>query len=258
MKTQRYGWTPDKLDHRDKAYRFVPPESVLPSFVDLRQSCPPVFDQGQLGSCTANAIAGALMFEMMKDKTLSAFTPSRLFIYMNERILEGDPDQDNGAEIRDGIKTVASQGVCSEDEWPYDETKFTVKPTDECYLDAQTFNAFTNKKILYQPVEHDLNHIKAVLASGWVVVFGMSVFDAFESAEVASTGIVPRPGLSDKPIGGHATFLNGYNDAVKQFQDQNSWGIEWGIKGNFYLPYDYLSDSDLTDDFWAVKLIQGA
>ena len=258
MKTQRYGWKKDQLDHRDKAFKFVPPDSVLPSFVDLRPYCPPVFNQGQLGSCTANAIAGALMFEMMKDKTVPAFTPSRLFIYMNERIMEGDPNQDGGAEIRDGIKSVASQGVCSEDEWPYDESQFAVKPTDQCYMDAMTFNAFTNKKILYQPVDHDLNHIKAVLASGWVVVFGMSVFDGFESPEVAAAGMVPMPGLNDKPIGGHATFLNGFNDDVKKVQDQNSWGLDWGVKGNFYLPYDYITDPDLTSDYWAIKLIPAA
>lgn len=255
MKIQRYGWTKDKLDHRDKSYRFVPPESVLPSSVDLRPYCPPVFDQGELGSCTANAIAGALMFEMAKDISLPAFTPSRLFIYINERILEGDQDQDNGAEIRDGIKSVAAQGVCSEAQWPYDISQFAVKPSDQCYMDAMTFNAFTSKKILYQPVDHDLKHVKAVLASGWVLVFGMSVFDAFESEEVASTGIVPMPGIHDRPIGGHATFLNGYNDDLKMFQDQNSWGADWGKKGNFYLPYEYMEDPDLTDDYWAIKLI---
>ena len=257
MKIQRYGWKKDKLDHRDKAYKFVPPVTALPSMVDLRPVCPPIFDQGQLGSCTANAIAAALMFEMLKDKNLPAFTPSRLFIYMNERIMEGDPFQDSGAEIRDGIKSVASQGVCSEDEWPYDISKFAVKPTDQCYLDAQTFNAFTNKTIIYQAVEHDLNHIKGALASGYPVIFGMSVFSAFESPEVEVSGIVPMPAYNEGPLGGHAVLCNGYDDHTQLFQVQNSWSQAWGIGGDFYLPYAYMADQNLTDDHWLIKLNEG-
>src|SRR5579872_7056625 len=127
-KIARYGWIPDQPDQRDHLYS-VPPQFLakLPSSADLRGKCPPVYNQGQLGSCTANAIGGAIEFERMKQK-LTDFVPSRLFIYYNERVIEGTVRSDSGAQLRDGIKSVASQGVCPEPEWPYNIAKFTTKP----------------------------------------------------------------------------------------------------------------------------------
>src|SRR5580692_7685401 len=115
MPKHSYGWVPDLPDQRD--FMFAAPVenmAALPPNVDLRPQCPKeVYDQGQLGSCTANAIAGALEFEMLKQR-LNAFTPSRLFIYYNERVIEGTTATDSGALIRDGIKSVNSQGACPE------------------------------------------------------------------------------------------------------------------------------------------------
>src|SRR5690242_13868381 len=100
---QRYGWVPDLPDHRDHLYAApIVHLQSLPRSVDLTAACPPVYDQGQLGSCTANAIAGAIQFDRRKQG-VSDFTPSRLFIYYNERDLEGTVDSDSGAQIRDGV-----------------------------------------------------------------------------------------------------------------------------------------------------------
>ncbi|HAF20187.1 MAG TPA: peptidase, partial [Chloroflexi bacterium] len=84
-KIARYGWIPDLPDERDHIYA-APPQflSALPPSTDLRSLCPGVYDQGMLGSCTANAIGGAIEFDRMKQK-LTDFVPSRLFIYYNER-----------------------------------------------------------------------------------------------------------------------------------------------------------------------------
>ena len=140
-KIARYGWIPDLPDERDHVYA-APPQflSALPPSTDLRLQCPGVYDQGMLGSCTANAIGGAIEFDRMKQK-LTDFMPSRLFIYYNERLIEGTVNSDSGAQIRDGIKTVASQGVSPEPEWPYDITKFTKKPPAKAYTDAATDRA---------------------------------------------------------------------------------------------------------------------
>src|SRR5450759_909977 len=109
-KIARYGWLPDLPDQRDYFYAApVEMAGALPISIDLRPQCPPVYDQGQLGSCTANAIAGAIEFDRMKQK-LADFVPSRLFIYYNERVIEGTVRSDSGAMIRDGIKSVASLG----------------------------------------------------------------------------------------------------------------------------------------------------
>jgi C1A family cysteine protease len=121
-KIARYGWKPDLPDQRDYSYA-VPPHVAknISTSVDLRAQCPAVYDQGGIGSCTANAIAGALEFDMMKQG-LEDFVPSRLFIYYNERAIEGNVGVDSGAYIRDGIKSVASQGDCPESMWSYDAT----------------------------------------------------------------------------------------------------------------------------------------
>lgn len=259
-KVQRYGWRPDLPDHRD--LKLAPPNLSLfelPASVDLSPGLPPAYDQESLGSCTANAIAGAIQFEMMKDKDLPDFMPSRLFIYYNERVIEGDVDQDAGAMIRDGIKTVYQDGVCGEGwgdgQWPYDIGLFADKPNEECYMNARTFNAFTSKNILYQRVIQDLHHLKACLAGGFPYVFGMSVYESFESEEVAKTGILPMPTAVEKLVGGHAILCVGYDDARQAFLVRNSWGSGWGINGYFWMPYAYMANANLCDDFWSIKLV---
>src|SRR5438128_696006 len=121
---KRYGWLPDVPDQRDHVY--AAPSGVLhklPAKIDLRPKCPPVYNQGQLGSCTANAIAAAVQFDRMKQNLKPAFAPSRLFIYYNERAIEGTVDNDSGAMLRDGIKSIAKQGDCAETHWPYPNRK---------------------------------------------------------------------------------------------------------------------------------------
>ncbi len=250
-KIQRYGWTPDLPDHRDFLYA-APPRFLgenLPPSVDLRPKCPPVYDQGQLGSCTGNSIAGAIQFEQMKQG-LPNFIPSRLFIYYNERVIEGTVKSDAGAQIRDGIKSVATSGVCPETDWPYNISKFAVKPPPKAYTDAAKDVATS-----YQRVPQILNQMKGCLASGYPFVFGFSVYESFESPQVAKTGHAPMPGPSEKQIGGHAVMAVGYDDSKSWFIVRNSWGTTWGMKGYFTIPYTYLSDSNLSDDFWTIRLI---
>src|SRR5438309_5618100 len=157
---QRYGWIPDLPDHRDLLFAAPSPiQKDFPPKADLTPQCPPVYDQGDLGSCTGNAIAGAIEFDLLKQK-LTDVTPSRLFIYYNERVIESTVASDSGAQIRDGIKTVASQGVCPEPEWPYDVTKFTQKPPAKAYADAAG-----DRAVSYQSLVQDVNQMKGCLAS---------------------------------------------------------------------------------------------
>ena len=246
-----YGWVPDLPDQRD--YRYAAPRAALaalPAKVDLRAQCPPVYDQGQLGSCTANAIAGAIEFERLKQK-LADFTPSRLFIYYNERVLEHTVASDSGAQIRDGIKSVARQGDCPETEWPYTIGKFKSKPPAACYADALKY-----KVVSYQRVTPSLAELKGCLASGWPFVFGFTVYESFESAAVAKSGHAPLPKSGEATVGGHAVAGVGYDDAKQWFIVRNSWGGQWGLKGYFTLPYAYVADANLADDFWTIRLVQ--
>ncbi|HVH61963.1 MAG TPA: C1 family peptidase [Candidatus Dormibacteraeota bacterium] len=249
-KIRRYGWIPDVPDQRDHLYA-APPQylKALPASTDLRKACPPVYNQGELGSCTANAIAAAIEFDRTKQK-LSDFVPSRLFIYYNERVIEGTVSIDSGAMLRDGIKSVASDGACPEPEWPYEITRFTQKPTAQCYKDAKL-----DRAVSYQSIIQDLNQMKGCLASGNPFVFGFTVYESFESEEVRRTGHATLPGWGERPIGGHAVMAVGYDDAKEWFLIRNSWGPEWGMKGYFTLPYTYLIQGGLAADFWTIRLI---
>jgi C1A family cysteine protease len=250
-KIARYGWIRDIPDQRDLLYA-APPEFLLklPSSVDLRPQCPPVYDQGELGSCTANAIAADLEFDQMKEKQSQIFVPSRLFIYYNERVMEGTVASDSGAQIRDGIKSVAKQGACPENLWPYDITKFAVKPPQQCYTQALKYKA-----VQYQRVSQISNQLKGCLASGYPFVFGFTVYESFESLQVSQTGHAPMPSATEAVVGGHAVMAVGYDDSQNWFIVRNSWGEEWGMQGYFTLPYTYLLDQNLASDFWTIRTV---
>jgi C1A family cysteine protease len=255
QKTQCYGWSPDLPDHRDLRYAIVRPEALarpLPPMVDLRLQCPPVYDQGKLGSCTANAIGGAFQFELMRQK-LKVFNPSRLFIYYNERVLENKVKEDSGAQLRDGVKSVATQGVCDEALWPYDISKFAKKPTQKLYNQAKKSLAIQYTRLNNM----NINELKSCLATGNPFVFGFTVYQGFEGTETAQTGILKMPGKNESVLGGHAVMAAGYDDTKKAFIIRNSWGVYWGLKGYFYMPYDYITSTDLADDFWTITQVEG-
>ncbi len=245
----RYGWIRDLPDQRD--FLFAAPHAVqakLPPAVDLVPKCPPVYDQGHLGSCTGNGVAGAIQFDALKEGLKDTSVPSRLFIYYNERAIEGSVESDAGAQIRDGIKTVAVTGVCDETLWPYDITKFTLKPAPDCYEAAKKQCA-----IVYSRVSQTLGQLKGCLASGYPIVFGFTVYDGFETPQVASTGVVPMPAATEGVLGGHCVLAVGYDDAQQRFTFRNSWGESWGKAGYGTMPYPYLLSDSLSSDFWTVK-----
>lgn len=251
---KHFGWIRDNPDARDVMYA-APPEVLakLPAAVDLRPQCPPVYDQGQLGSCTGNAIAGAIQFDRLKQGLDKSFVPSRLFIYYNERVIEGTVDSDSGAQIRDGIKSVSKQGACSETDWPYDIGAFRTKPSPKAYE-----GALQDRAVSYSRITQNLQQLKGCLASGFPFVFGFTVYDSFESAEVAKTGVLQMPDLATESVlGGHAVLAVGYDDKAQRFIVRNSWGSHWGMKGYFTIPYLYLADHHLSSDMWSIRIIGG-
>jgi C1A family cysteine protease len=245
-----YGWRPDRPDHRDQYFKVAKPVPT-PMVVDLREKCPPIVDQGELGSCTANAIAGALMFDQLKQGQKNAAPLSRLFIYFNERAMEGTIGEDAGAEIRDGIKSVNHLGACFEKTWPYKIGKFKTKPTAKAFAEAKQ-----HQSVLYQRLPQNLSSLLQCLASGFPFVFGFTVYDAFESGEVAKTGILYLPAQSEKNQGGHAVMAVGYDQADSRFIVRNSWNTDWGQAGYFTMPFDYLINSDLASDFWVIRSVE--
>lgn len=244
---RKYGWVPDVPDRRD--LYLATPRIKLPTKVDLRQLFPePPYDQGELGSCTANAAAGVVQFDLNKQG-LPVIMPSRLFVYFVERTLEGSVGEDAGATIRDSVKAI-NKGYPEESLWPYDIGRFADKPPKSVYAAAKS-----HRCVKYQRVQRTAFSMKACLARGFPFLLGFSVYESFESAAVARTGKVPMPKSSETMLGGHAVVCCGYDDKAGMWTCRNSWGGDWGDGGYFTLPYAYLLDENLADDFWAVSLV---
>jgi C1A family cysteine protease len=247
------GWVPDLPDGRDLLYAApLKPLAKLPEKVDLRKQCPKVYDQGELGSCTANAIAAALEFDQMKQRLKDVFTPSRLFIYYNERAMEGTVDSDSGAMIRDGVKSVNKRGACKESSWPYKIERFREKPGKGCYAEGRKHQA-----IRYLRVNQSLGQLKGCLAEGFPFIFGFAVYESFVSRKVEETGEVQMPRAREEFLGGHAVLAVGYDEDAQRFIVRNSWGNKWGKNGYFTMPYPYLVQSSLSRDFWTIRQVEG-
>ena len=238
----------DKPDARDTVV--LPVAKGLPLSVNLRSHFPPVYNQGTLGSCSANAIAAALDFvHNLNQPGKGFFTPSRLFIYYNERDMEGTTSEDGGASLRDGIKSINRAGACRESIWAYDVSKFSVKPPRAAYKEALGFRGITYGRVPLSPIA-----IMTLLASGLPIVCGIAVYESFESAKVAKTGAVHLPDISSEQfLGGHAVVIVGYTNSGKTLVMRNSWGEAWGKKGYFTLPMSYITDPNLTWDAWAIR-----
>lgn len=256
-----YNWKKQKPDNRDKLFPQIVEVKrlkvmALPKVVNLRKWCSEVEDQGELGSCTGNAWVGLMEFhENFMGRGGKSFQDlSRLFIYYNERALEGTVNDDAGAELRSGAVVLNKYGVCPEWEWPYKINNFKTKPTTQCYKDGlpHIINSYYSIKTF--------TNLKMSLANNLPFVFGFNVYDSFESDAVSQTGIVPMPDVKNESLlGGHAVMAVGYNDYEKRFLVRNSWGKNWGLKGTnagyFTMPYDYLANSNLSSDFWTVVKI---
>lgn len=242
----KFHWVKDKPDNRDYLYKTTPVKT--PNTVDLRPWCTYIEDQGNLGSCTGQAIAGAI--EYLNKKSGKINDISRLFIYYYERAILGTIGYDSGAYIRDGIKVVSKNGAPLEQYWPYVIRKFTTTPTNTAISDAAK-----RKVTLYERITNLQGCINA-LANGYPITVGFYVYSSFMSSSVRTTGIMPYPNTArERLLGGHAVLLVGYNNSTKRFIARNSWGTSWGDRGYFYMPYEVINNRAMSDDFWIIKTV---
>lgn len=244
----RYGWIRDLPDPQAKRLCLAVDSAALPPSVDMRTMFPPVYDQAEEGSCTANALAALCQFDQMKEGH-PTFMPSRNFIYYNERLLEGTTGYDSGAQIADGVKALARWGFPPETMWPYLESNMLRRPTSQTYRAA--YKERTAQSLL---VDQNLHAMKACLAQKQPIIFGFTVYDSFESDAVATSGVVPMPQPRDTIVGGHAVVIVGYT-ADGHFICRNSWSASWGQGGYFLIPFAYLTDPNLAADFHAVLFV---
>lgn len=248
----KYHWKPDLPDARDHMFTAVAPS--LPTSIDLRTYASPIDDQGQLGSCTGNAIAGAI--DLIDKKTQNkALRVSRLFIYYQERVLENTVNYDAGAYIRDGIKACYTYGAPLETLWPYTLNKWATRPTSAAYSDA------LNRKVTGYQRCADITAVKNALALGTPVIIGFYVYASFEQGSWQypnGSGLMPYPNVNtEQLLGGHAVCLVGYNDNLSggRFIARNSWGTNWADHGYFYMPYQVISNTNMSSDFWTISAV---
>ena len=222
----------------------------------------PILDQGSIGSCTANALSGALQFDRRKNNLQPDFVPSRLFIYYNERVIEGDVPLDAGAFLRDGMQSLAQTGVCP-------ENSLAIRPDAA----SQRWRAIPGRKSARDPAATAMLQrccelqeswptkrlirpwlsSRGTLAQGIPFVFGFSVYDSLWDSSGNPNTIIPLPSGSDSRVGGHAVLVVGYDDSKALFTIHNSWGTAVGDAGYFYIPYGYVTDSGLSADFWIIQ-----
>jgi C1A family cysteine protease len=217
----------------------------IPNDVDMRNKMPPIVDQGNLGSCTANALCALVSF--LNPKMIG----SRLFLYYNEREIQGTVTSDTGAYLHDGVHSLVKNGICHENDWPYIIKLFAVKPSPICYT-----KALDNQALVVKNIKNDLVSMKNALKSGFPFVVGILIYESFMTDAVATSGNVPMPAKNEKILGGHALCVVGYNDTNKVFIVRNSWGTGWGDKGYCYIPYTYLSSRKYTSDLWCITKVE--
>lgn len=256
---RRLNCRPDRLDARDFKLTVAAP-AALPPVVDLRLLCPPIYNQGDLGSCTGNAWCRMIEFLELADLRAGAsgapedfaatYTPlSRLFLYYCERFLEGTVNSDAGAQLRDGMNALRKFGICEEALWPYSDAHALQAPAQPCY-DSALKHTITNG---FRLNDGDLVGMKACLASGFPFVGGLTLYESFMGDYEAASGAIPMPQAQEGVVGRHAVCCVGYDDERQALIFANSWGEGWGDKGYFYLPYAYITTPGLGQDFWTLR-----
>ncbi len=263
---RRYLLEPDVPDSRDNHYAFsLTPEHharKLPPKVDLRPLCPAAFDQGNSGTCTAHAVAGAFAYLQRKHR-LHSIVPSRRFIFYNEMAMTGQLNSNCTVHLRDALKAVAAKGVCPESHCKYkdDDRLLHKRPHEKAFRAARNRKLATYHRI---PIERHspplfLKHLKHCLADGYPFVFGFMTYKSFDERRGKwKDGVMPIPNRKkEAQEGGHAVMAVGYDDARKALIVRNSWGPAWGVNGYFLMPYKLVTDPKITFDFWTLRGVTG-
>lgn len=246
---RRYGWRPSHSDPDERVFEVAEPPTTIPASADLSgPPLEPAYDQGDLGACGPNALSKLIRFCQAKSGVANPSDPSRLYAYYNARALMGTTRQDSGVSNKVMLKAVAQYGWCDEAKWPYNVRRFTARPTATCYTQGRSRLVSD-----YGQVPQTLTAMKTCLASGHPFIFGFTVYESFESSQVAHTGDVPMPGQAEAVLGGHDVLIVGFDDATQKFKFLNSWGPGWGNRGYGTIPYAYATNPGLASDFWTIR-----
>jgi C1A family cysteine protease len=240
-------WIPDYPEYSDKIYNTPIKNLLVHAYVDLRMNCPGICDKKNINSSVAHAICYVYEYNIIKYDINNIFIPSKLFLYYNQRLIKKTQEYDSGASIRDGLRILDTIGICSEVDYPYNDNELYTKPSEEIYEAS-----FKNKGIEYFKIIPTIVNIKSLLQDKIPIIFGYSVYINFEN-QVIEDNTIKLPKNTDKFIGGDCGVCVGFDDLKKLFIIMNCKGVEWGDKGYFYMPYSYVLNNNLCNNFWIIK-----
>lgn len=261
MTEHAFGWHPSPPDHRDRLYHLEEPVKQahqLPAKFDLWPNVPPIWDQGQLGSCTAHGSLRAFMTEGIRQG-LDLPMLSRLMQYWDTRNLEGTTATDSGGTVRDAVKALATVGVAPESVWPYNIDRFAQRPPAIAFQDARSTMA-----LKYQSVRVGVGGapMRTAVSNGLAIVFGFSVPESFEDGSwKPATEVLPLPGPRESFIGGHCVAVTGYDFTCTEFPEpffliDNSWSANWGTAGRFRMSWQWFTPQyGLATDLWVLTQV---
>ncbi|KAE8132854.1 hypothetical protein BDV38DRAFT_287329 [Aspergillus pseudotamarii] len=253
---------PDLPDSRDHIYEAE--DRTLRRRVDLRPSCPPVYDQLKAASCVANAIAGAYEFISMKQNL--HFSPSRLFIWYYGRQMTHPDDRDAvlknlGMSFREVTASVQNKTGHMKIAEYNAKTKYFVpgaKAAKKPAARAQK-RAHQHATVKYFSFPgKERKKLKDSLDRGYPFLFLLVPSDGLKriGGDYGYTLKMPTPAELKKWKGRHGLLAVGYDDDDNEevFIVRNSWGARWGDGGYFYMPYAYLKSCS---DIWTIRLVKG-
>ena len=182
---------------------------------------PPIWNQGAEGDCTANGV-GRGYETRRRAQGLPPMDPSRPVIYDLERMLEGTPlSEDVGAMVPDGPAVLEASGCCDSGLYPISVPDFTTAPPPDVLAACALHKVTAWARTAMDPAA-----IVAELAQGLAVPFGFDVYSSFESAAVATTGIVPMPAAGETKLGGHCMCLTGW-DVTSPAHSHGPTFLDW-------------------------------
>lgn len=247
---RKTGWAPPpemEAKRRQEEHPYeAEPHLEMPPIVDLRPHMPPIYDQGDLNSCTSNAVGGMIQYLRAKQG-MNAFLPSRQYLYWYQRLADNTQNQNIGCSVYSAINVAQTMGYCPENYFPYNPN-WQLAPPPPADQEAHHHQVGPHR------APASFEELKLALANGFPVAFGFYFFNSFYAADL-NNGLVPMNFVG--PVQKHAALVVGYSDAAQTVTVRNSWGVArngrpCGDQGYYYMPYQYISDGQLCSEFWTL------
>jgi hypothetical protein len=253
----------DPADLRDREFMptaiSLPPEHpgaehiarFLPAYTEARL----ILNQGQEGACTGFGLACVINYlrwvKAGNPAKMASVSPRMLYI-LARRHDEYDGENYEGSSCRGAIKGWFNNGVCLEDDWPYQPDKSN--PARYGFATRATENTLG---VYYRVDVKSITDMQAAVAQHGAVFVSAFTHGGWDELPISRKAVkshadLPVIAFDGKPSkdGGHAFAVVGFNR--EGFLIQNSWGEGWGSGGFAVLSYlDWLANAM---DAWVVSL----